>query len=349
MTIIGTTSWGITLAIMLAHKGLNVSLWARTKEEADRIVTKGPDPRRLPGVTLPPTINITADTEAALLKARAVLLVVPSTSMRQNVRHIAPHLRPSMLIISAAKGLEAGSCKRMSEVIAGEVGPSLEANIAVLSGPNLYREILAGLPAASIIASNDERRAHQAQRIIESPNFSVYITTDVVGVELGGALKNVIAIGAGIVDGLGYGDNAKAAFIARGLTEITAFAVALGGSPITLAGLAGLGDLIATCASPLSRNHYIGMELAKGRSLADITTSMTSVAEGINTTQAVWETANRLGIEMPTTERLYQVLFNGASARKMVDEVLNTRGRHELAGRRWKLLPFLKHRHRSEG
>lgn len=333
---------------MLVHKGLEVALWARSEEEVERIRSKGFNHQRLPGVKLPPEVNLTADTEVALAQTKAVLLVVPSQTMRQNIRQVLPYIRHSMLIISAAKGLELETGKRMSEVIAEEVGAKLQDNIAVLSGPNLYREILAGFPAASVIASVDERRARQVQRLIQSPNFSVYINTDVVGVELGGALKNIIAIGAGIVDGLGYGDNAKAAFITRGLTEMTALAVTLGGNPMTLAGLAGLGDLIATCASPLSRNHYIGTELAKGRSAQEVIATMTSVAEGINATKVAWEIAQRQGIEMPVTERLHRVLFNGASGRNMIDEILNTRGRHELSGRHWRLLPFLKHQHPRE-
>ena len=175
----------------------------------------------------------------------------------------------------------------------------------------------------------------------------MYTNTDIIGVELGGALKNIIALGAGMIDGLGYGDNAKAAFVTRGLTEMAALGVALGASPLTLSGLAGLGDLMATCASPLSRNHYVGVELIKGRSLEEITTSMTSVAEGVSTAVAVWNLAQQLGLEMPITEKIYQVLYNGVEPRQAIVELLGTGGRHELAGRRWKLFSFFRPRKRS--
>jgi len=267
--------------------------------------------------------------------------------MRQNIKLVKGYLRKSMLVVSAAKGLEIGSNKRMSQVIAEEIDPGFRSNICVLSGPNLFKEILRGLPASAVVAAGDEATARQAQKLLTTPNFCVYTNSDVVGVELGGALKNIIALGAGMVDGLDYGDNAKAAFITRGLTEMAALGVALGASPLTLSGLAGLGDLIATCASPLSRNHYVGVELTKGRSLEEITNSMTGVAEGVSTTLAAQNLAQQLGLEMPITEKIYQVLYNGIEPRQVIVELLGTQGRHELAGRKWRLFSFFKHRGRS--
>jgi glycerol-3-phosphate dehydrogenase (NAD(P)+) len=252
-----------------------------------------------------------------------------------------------MLVVSAAKGLEIGSNKRMSEVIAEEIDPRFQSNICVLSGPNLYKEILYGLPASAVVAAEDEAIARQAQKLLTTPNFCVYTNTDVVGVELGGALKNIIAIGAGMVDGLGYGDNAKAAFVTRGLTEMAALGFALGANPLTLSGLAGLGDLIATCASPLSRNHYVGVELTKGRSLEEITASMAGVAEGVSTTVAVWNLAQQLGLEMPIAEKIYQVLYNGVEPRQAIVELLGAGGKHELAGRKWRLFSFFRHQRHS--
>jgi glycerol-3-phosphate dehydrogenase (NAD(P)+) len=252
-----------------------------------------------------------------------------------------------MLIVSAAKGLEIGSNKRMSQVIADEIAPCFRPNICVLSGPNLSKEILNELPAASVVAAADETAANKVQKLLSTPNFCLYTNTDVVGVELGGALKNIIALGAGMVDGLGYGDNAKAAFITRGLTEMAALGVALGASPLTLSGLAGLGDLIATCASPLSRNHYVGVELTKGRSLKEITDSMDGVAEGVSTTVAVWNIAQQLGLEMPITEKIHQTLYAGLDPRQIMIDLLGNRGRHELAGRKWKLFSFFSHRRHS--
>jgi len=347
IAIIGTTSWGKTLGIVLAREGLEVRLWARTEREATELRNAGPNPTLLPGITFPPQLSVTSSLSEALAEVKAVILVVPSQSMRQNIKLVAGYLNKVMLIVSAAKGLEVGSCKRMSQVIAEEIDPQFWSNICVLSGPNLSREILRDLPAATVVAAENETVARIAQKLLTVPNLCVYTNTDVIGVELGGALKNIIALGAGMVDGLDYGDNAKAAFITRGLTEMAALGVALGASPLTLSGLAGLGDLIATCASPLSRNHYVGEELTKGRSLKEITDSMTGVAEGVSTTVAVWNLAQQLGLEMPITEKIYQVLYEGLEPRQVIIEILGNEGRHELAGRKWKLFSFFKRRRRS--
>ncbi len=344
ITIIGTTSWGMTLGVVLARKGLEVRLWARTEEEASKLRDKGPDPHLLPDVTFPTQFSVTSSLSEALAGANAVILAVPSQSMRQNIILAKDYLKGATLIVSAAKGLEIGSGKRMSEVIAEEIKPHLRTNICVLSGPNLYKEILKGLPASAVVAAEDETVVKKAQRLLTAPNYRVYTNHDVIGVELGGALKNVIALGAGMVDGLGYGDNAKAAFTTRGLTEMAALGVALGASPLTLSGLAGLGDLIATCASPLSRNHYVGVELVKGRQLKEITTSMAGVAEGVSTTAAVWDIAQKLELEMPITEKIYRVLYKGADARQVIAELLGAKGGHELAGRKWKLFSFFRRR-----
>jgi glycerol-3-phosphate dehydrogenase (NAD(P)+) len=342
--IIGTTIWGITLATILAGKGIDVSLWARTKEEADGLRNDGPELNGTPEVTLPANVLITHEMEAALDEARAVILVVPSQSMRQNTRLIAGHVKKSMLVVSAAKGLEIGSGKRMSQVIAEEVNPRFHDNICVLSGPNLAREILQGRPAATVAAAEDGTVARQVQRILTTPNLCVFTNTDVVGVELGGSLKNIIALGAGIADGLGYGDNAKAAFMTRGLTEITALGVAMGANPLTFSGLAGLGDVIATCASPLSRNHYVGVELTKGRSVTEIVSTMSGVAEGVTTTLVARNLARKLGLEMPITEKIYRVLYENADTRDVAVELMGGNARHELSGRRWRLFSLFKRR-----
>jgi glycerol-3-phosphate dehydrogenase (NAD(P)+) len=267
--------------------------------------------------------------------------------MRRNIKLVAEHLDESMLIVSAAKGLEIGSRKRMSEVIADEIEPGFQSNICVLSGPNLSDEILRDLPAATVVAAGDEATARRAQKLLTAPNLCVFTNTDVIGVELGGALKNIIALGAGIADGLGYGDNTKAALITRGLTEMTALGVALGANPLTFSGLAGLGDLITTCAGPLSRNHYVGMELAKGRSLEEITDSMTGVAEGVSTTLAVWKLAQQMGLEMPITETIYRILYEGADLRQAAAGLMSAGAAHELAGRKWRLFSFLRSQKRS--
>jgi len=235
----------------------------------------------------------------------------------------------------------------MSQVISDEIDPRFWPNICVLSGPNLSREILHNLPAATVVAAENEAVAKKAQKLLATPNLCVYTNTDVIGIELGGALKNIIALGAGMADGLGYGDNAKAAFITRGLTEITALGTALGANPLTFSGLAGLGDLIATCSSPLSRNHYVGVELTKGRLLGEITESMTGVAEGVATTNVAWNLARQLGLEMPITGKIYQVLYEGVNPRQAAAELMVAEVRHELSGRKWRLFSFFRRRRRS--
>ncbi len=347
IAIIGTTTWGKTLGVVLAHKGLQVRLWARTEREATELRKAGPNSALLPGVTFPPQLSITSLLGEALAEVKAVILVVPSQTLRHNIRLVQSYLNGSMLVVSAAKGLEIGSGKRMSQVIAEEIDPRFWSNICVLSGPNLSREIIHGLPAATVVAAENEAVARVAQKLLTAPNFCVYTNTDVIGVELGGALKNIIALGAGMVDGLGYGDNAKAAFITRGLTEIAALGVALGANPLTFAGLAGVGDVIATCASPLSRNHYVGVELTKGRSLREITDSMASVAEGVSTTIAARNLAQQLGLGMPITEKIYQVLFEGADPRQAMVVLMEGEAKHELAGQKWELFSFFKHRGHS--
>ena len=342
IALIGTTAWGTTLGVVLAHKGLEVRLWARTEQEATELRSARPNQALPAGVAFPPRLSITSLLSEALADAKAVILAVPSQTMRRNIKLVAGYLSESMLVVSAAKGLEIGNNKRMSQIIAEEVEPRFQSNICVLSGPNLSREILRGLPAATVVAAWDGAIARKAQKLLTTPNFCVYTNTDVIGIELAGALKNIIALGAGMADGLGYGDNAKAAFITRGLTEITALGVALGANPLTFSGLAGLGDLIATCASPLSRNHYVGVELTKGHSLTEITGSINGVAEGVSTTIAAWNLAQQMGLEMPITERIYQVLYNGVDPRQAVANLMEAEVKHELAGRKWKLFSLFK-------
>ncbi len=342
LAIIGTTSWGIALGVILARKETKVRLWARTEAEAIELTRSGPAPDLLPAIKFPTNLSITSSLGEALSGVDAVLLVVPSQTMRQNIRLVAKHLTARMLIVSAAKGLEIGTGKRMSQVISDEIEPRFRPNICVLSGPNLSPEILADLPAATVVAATDETLARKAQKLLNTPHLCIYTNTDVVGVELGGALKNIIALGAGIVDGLNYGDNAKATFITRGLTEMTALGVALGANPLTFSGLAGLGDLIATCASPLSRNHYVGVELAKGHSLKEITGSMNSVAEGVSTTLVVWNLTRKMELAMPITETLYRVLYESADIQREVVKLMAATATNELAGRKWRLFSALR-------
>ena len=350
VAVIGTTTWGITLSFLLAGKGIEVRLWTRTEREARELKTNGPNQTQFPGLTFPPQIRITSHLGEAMDGVKAVILAVPSQTMRHNIQLVASHLNKSVLVVSAAKGLEIGSGKRMSQVIADEINPRFHANICVCSGPNLAREIVRNLPAATVVASADTSTARKAQRLLTTPNFCVFTNSDVIGVELGGALKNIIALGAGMADGLGYGDNAKAAFITRGLTEITALGVALGANPLTFSGLAGLGDVITTCSSRLSRNHYVGEELAKGeRTLTEILDSMSEVAEGVSTTLVARNIAQQLELEMPITEKIYRVLYEDLSPQQAAAELMGGVTRHELAGRKWRLFSLFRRRRRNSG
>jgi glycerol-3-phosphate dehydrogenase (NAD(P)+) len=252
--------------------------------------------------------------------------------LRENVGQAKDYLTNSMLLMSAAKGLEVDTGKRMSQVLAEEIGPSLRGQICVLSGPNLAGEIARGLPAGSVIAAQDMGLAEEARKLMESPKFVLSTSDDVVGVELGGALKNIIALGAGMIDGLGLGDNAKGAFIAWGWTEVVSLGVTLGARAGTFYGLAGLGDLITTCASTLSRNHYVGYELAKGRSLSDVSASMTHVAEGVATTAAAHRLAKNRGLRLPIMDLIHGVLFEGLPPSRALS------GFGELAARHYRSL-----------
>ena len=299
VTVIGNTSWGNTLGALLSDKGAAVTLWTRSKAEAEELNQV----RR--------SYSSTSHIGGALKGANLAIWAVPSQKLRENVKQAKNYLTSSMLLMSAAKGLEVDSGKRMSQVLAEEIAPSLGRQICVLSGPNLAGEIAQGLPAVSVIAAQDIALAERAKGLMESPKFVLYTSDDVIGVELGGALKNIIALGAGMIDGLGLGNNAKGAFIAWGWDEVVSLGVTLGARAGTFYGLAGLGDLITTCASTLSRNHYVGYELAKGRSLSEISASMTHVAEGVATTAAVHRLAKTQGLKLPIINLIYGILFEG--------------------------------------
>jgi len=331
VAIIGTTNWGTTLGIMLSRKGMRVRLWARTEAEAEILNRERENARRLPGFTFPEGLQATGSLEEALYGASLVIFAVPSQDMRHNVRQVGEHLDSSMPVLSAAKGLELDSAKRMSQVIPEEIDSRFHHNICVLSGPNLSGEIARGLPATTVVAGHDAGVATRVQKMVASPLFRVYVNTDVIGVELGGVLKNIIALAAGMVDGLGYGDNTKAGLITRGLAEITRLGVAAGAAPLTFAGLAGLGDLVATCSSPLSRNRFVGQELARGRPLKEITASMAGIAEGITTTVAALKLAGELGVEMPIAEQVYRVLYEGLDVRQGIAELMGRELKHEFA------------------
>ena len=332
VAIIGNGSWGTTLGIMLARKGVEACLWTRTEEEAQRLNSERSNSYRLPDHEFPRALTVSSSLSVALEHTDMVLLAVPCNAMRENARRIGPLLDAGVVVLSASKGLERDSAKRMSQVLVEELPAPLHHAICVLSGPNLSKEIADGQPASTVIASLNSQAAQRARDYLMSPIFRAYTNTDVIGVELGGALKNIIAIGAGMSDGLGYGDNAKAAFITRGLVEITRLGVAAGAWPLTFAGLACLGDLIATCSSRLSRNYYVGEQLAKGRPLKAIRDSMRYIAEGVDTTVAALSMAKGLGVDMPITACTYRVLFEGMEPERAVIELMSRAPRPEWDG-----------------
>ncbi len=328
IAVVGSGTWGTTLAVVAARTGQNVTLYVRDPEEANRIAGTRRNERFLPDLQLPMEIKVTSDLGRTCGGATIILVVVPSQQMRITAR-LLRELAADAVVVSAAKGLERTTLLRMTEVIAEELEPAAAARVCALSGPNLAREIAQGLPATSVIAGRDLGAAEFARDLLMGSLFRVYTNEDVVGVEFAGALKNVIAIGAGIGDGLEAGDNAKAAFLTRGIAEIARLGVACGAQPLTFAGLAGIGDLIATCASTLSRNHFVGAELAKGRQLAEILAGMDQVAEGVFTTEAAVSLGQRLGIELPIIEQMHAVLFEGRSPVEAVGTLMRREARNE--------------------
>ena len=322
IAIVGAGSWGTALATVLAPRFERIRLWAREADLVERMFATRVNDIFLPGFRLPLNVEPTADLGYALEDAGVVIGVMPSRFARLLYGQMLPYLKPNTRIVSATKGLEQGSLMRMSEVARAVLSEKLVPRVAVLSGPTFAREVAAGEPAALVIASDDQDLAASIQREFAGPTFRLYVNDDPVGVELGAALKNIIAIGAGICDGLGLGSNTLAALITRGLAEITRLAVALGGRPKTLAGLAGLGDLVLTCNGSLSRNRTVGVELAKGRSLADIVNSMTMIAEGVETTAAACDLARKCGVAMPITEQMDAILRGRTSPRDAIRELM---------------------------
>lgn len=328
--IVGAGSWGTTLALLSSTAGHRVSLVAREETIADEMRTTRRHSRVLPGITIPGAISITSDLAEATERATVIIAAVPSQAMRELARRLSPFVAQA-IVISAAKGLELGSLQRMTEVLRDELPSASHDRICALSGPNLAGEIAAGKPGTTVIASANLDAAERARDLLMTPLFRAYTNVDVIGVEMAGALKNVIAIGAGIGDGLGSGDNAKAAFMTRGIAEIARLGMAGGADPLTFAGLAGLGDLVATCASPLSRNRHVGIEIAKGGRLVDIQAAMSQVAEGVSTVRAARELGTRLGVDLPITNQLFAVLFEGKSPVAAVEELMGREPKNELA------------------
>jgi glycerol-3-phosphate dehydrogenase (NAD(P)+) len=335
IAVIGAGAWGTAIAIVLGRKGKHqVSLWAYEPEVRDAIASHRVNDRFLPGFPIPETVTPTNSLREALVNAETVVSVMPSNHCRTVFRQMAPHLRPELLFVSATKGIENDTLLRMDEVIVEVLGTECHftPRIGALSGPSFAREVARGDPTAIAIGSRDAQLAGIVQSAFSDPCFRVYTNRDIVGVELGGALKNVIAIAAGVCDGLGLGHNTIAALITRGLAEISRLAVAAGARPETMAGLAGVGDLVLTCTGGLSRNRTLGVELGQGRKLQDIIAGMHGmVAEGVLTANAAVGLAARQGVEMPITEQIYAILHRNKPPRDAIRELMTRRPTAEIA------------------
>lgn len=322
IAVVGAGSWGTALANLLAKKGLPTILWSFEADVAEAIRRGHRNPTYLSEVVLDPRLEVTDSIAEAVEGAGVVVSVSPSHVVRRVMGQAASHVRDDALVVSASKGIEEGTLETMDGVLAEVLGPGSEQRTAFLSGPSFALEVALEHPTAVTMASRSADAARSAQDLFQTDYFRVYTNPDVAGVELGGALKNVIAIAAGVVDGLGFGHNTRAALITRGLAEITRLGVALGADPITFAGLAGMGDLILTCTGALSRNHTVGVELGRGRPIAEILGGMTMVAEGVRTARAARELAARHGIEMPIVEEVYALLYEDRAPRDAVETLM---------------------------
>jgi glycerol-3-phosphate dehydrogenase (NAD(P)+) len=322
LAIVGAGSWGTALAIVLAPRFPRIRLWVYEKDLAERMRATRINDLYLPGFELPPNVAVETQFAQAVPGAQMVLSVMPSHLVRALYNQMLPCLAPSMVFVSATKGLETGTLQRASEVIAGCVASRFEPRVAVISGPTFAREVARGDPTALVVASTDEPLAAKVQSLFSGPTFRLYTSADPAGVEIGGAVKNVVAIGAGVCHGLGLGSNTQAALITRGLAEMTRLAIAMGGRPQTLAGLAGLGDLVLTCTGELSRNRAVGLELARGRKLDEIVSSMKMVAEGIKTTNATVDLARRHQVEMPISSQMFKMLNFGLPPQEAIRRLM---------------------------
>lgn len=322
LAIIGAGSWGTALAIVLSPRFPQVRLWAYEADLAERMRAARENDVYLPGFQLEQHVEVTSDLKHAVAGADIVLSVMPSHLVRRVYGEMLPHLHERMVFVSATKGLENGSLDRVSEVIREVLSAKFEPQVAVISGPTFAREVARFEPTALVVASPDRGTASRVQAAFSGPTFRLYASSDTVGVEVGGSIKNVVAIGAGVLHGMGLGHNPMAALITRGLAEITRLAVAMGAQPLTLAGLAGLGDLVLTCNGELSRNRTVGVELAHGRKLDEIVNSMKMVAEGVKTTNAAVDLAKRYAVEMPISEQMYQVLNFGLAPRDAIQRLM---------------------------
>ncbi|ADL07741.1 NAD(P)H-dependent glycerol-3-phosphate dehydrogenase [Thermosediminibacter oceani] len=328
--VIGAGSWGTAIAQLLADNGSRVTLWARRPQLSEEIRRWRENRSYLPGIRISDKILVTSDLQEALCDAEFVVMAVPSQSMRSIIREVGKYIKSDSIIVSAAKGIEIGTLLRMSQVMKEELPPERRPNIAVLSGPSHAEEVARRLPTAVVVAAEKKEVAEGIQDLFMNSYFRVYTNPDIIGVEMGGALKNIIAICAGIAEGLGFGDNTRAALITRGIIEITRLGVKMGAHPATFSGLSGIGDVIVTCNSLFSRNRRAGIEIGRGKSVTEVMASTNMVIEGIHTTKAAYDLARQHGVEMPITEQAYDVLYQGKNPLDAVNALMKRKGKHEM-------------------
>ncbi len=322
VAVLGAGSWGTALAKLLSDQGHETRLWARHADHAAAIEAERTNEKYLPGFALGASLRATNDLADALEGATLVLPVIPTHGLREVLPNAAPLLPPDALVLSATKGIEQGTLQLVSEIFEELLPAKLHPNLTFLGGPSFAKEVAERLPTAVIVAGKNPDATHAVQEVLTTDRFRAYTTDDVIGVEIGGALKNVIAIAAGIADGLGYGHNTRAALITRGLAEMTRLAIARGAHPLTLAGLGGMGDLVLTCTGDLSRNRRVGMELGRGRTLDEVLGETTQVAEGVRTAKSAYELSVRENVDMPITLEVYRMLYEGKAPAEVVASLM---------------------------
>ncbi|MDD4145941.1 MAG: NAD(P)H-dependent glycerol-3-phosphate dehydrogenase [Clostridia bacterium] len=329
VAVLGAGSWGTALALVLAKKGHQVHLWGREQKKTEQITLLKENVNYLPGVLLPESVKATADLEKALFGKKYIVLAIPSGQIREICQKIKDQITKNKVIINAAKGIELQTLKRMSEIIEDEFVEK-KPSVAIISGPSHAEEVGKGIPTAIVVGSKKKKIAEEVQDLFMSPEFRVYTNSDLIGIEYGAALKNVIALGAGIAEGIGYGDNAKAALITRGLTEIARLGVAAGANPLTFAGLTGIGDLVVTCTSKHSRNKRAGIQIGKGIPLAHVLQQIGMVVEGVAATQAGCQLGSKYLVSMPICEEIYAVLFRNKKVQEAGYDLMMREKKHEV-------------------
>ncbi len=322
IAVLGAGSWGTTLAVLLAKKGYQVQLWAHRPEFAAKLKAEGENSRYLKGVYFPETLQVSDHLQSLVARSQIIVTAVPSQALRETVTGFHDLSLKGKILVNVAKGIEIGTGNRMSEVLL-EVLPGLQVSqVAALYGPSHAEEVSKEQPTTVVASSPSLQTAEKVQDVFHTKMFRVYVNTDIIGVEIAGSVKNIIAIAAGISDGIGFGDNAKAAIITRGLAEISRLSSKLGGDPLTISGLSGIGDLVVTCLSRHSRNRYVGEEIGRGRSLDEVISQMNMVAEGVLSSKAVFELSRVLGVEMPITQTVYEILFEGKPVQQAILDLM---------------------------